>query len=605
MRDLERLAEQCVVRVASGSGFGSGFWVAPNLVLTCAHVASAGTVEVLSGGRVCPGRVVKAEPAGGLKSDELWPLPDLALIEVADPGEHPCVWLNDAEVDTGGRLQVLGLSEIWSSPPQPDSALGHCGGRAAAAWRFVGDAIEPGMSGGPVISLGTWAVCGVVKASRRPGTDMGGLVTPLSVIRSLESPAWREMWRSHDAYHGTRGQSRWPALRHKAVVAFRGHATSAVDVLDEAALLGVLSAIPLTEEPVGLYRAAMGRAARTDLEPMADLRDVALALAATITATGQLHPLLRFTADLSIGGGADAAVLRAWAEQAAWRRGEHEALNAHLGSPVRAAGTHLQPMIWVRIIPGGNDPSRYHLSILADGDDGQPTVVYCDDTAIHGREDLAETLAQPIMSALKMLRGNAVVAFLIPTELYDVDFENLSIGRSRLGRMAPVVLCDLERLASEETWHDWHERWKHLQSGTGVSQSLACGELTDPDQFDVMIRNRPQVATLVLSQPPTGRSWDLLDVALYAGMPAAVWPRHSCDTHDDDHDVPSYRECSGSEFVRRFQELSAQDEAIAAPRLVRHLRLGRTPGMSRIVLLWDDPTRIVPDADLVEPLPPE
>ena len=87
---LYDLLRQCTVRVSiSGkAGHGTGFFVAPGLILTCTHVIktvqqAATSIEVYFKGQLHPAQIMKT------LSD-----PDLALLQVSLTG-HPCVLLHE------------------------------------------------------------------------------------------------------------------------------------------------------------------------------------------------------------------------------------------------------------------------------------------------------------------------------------------------------------------------------------------------------------------------------------------------------------------------------------------------------------------------------
>jgi hypothetical protein len=93
---LLRLLGRCVVAVHAGENFrGTGFFVAPGEVLTCAHVVQARedlVVEWEAGS--FPATVVKALPdlEPGDRRAGFYPLPDVALLQLdARPADHPCV----------------------------------------------------------------------------------------------------------------------------------------------------------------------------------------------------------------------------------------------------------------------------------------------------------------------------------------------------------------------------------------------------------------------------------------------------------------------------------------------------------------------------------
>jgi len=187
---LEALFHACLVRIdGAGQEFGSGVWVAPGLVLTCAHVAHHGPVALTYGGRGLRGHVLDAAPGYHPRDGSLWPAPDLALVAVDDPpGDHPCAWLGDHQVNTSSQLFVCGNSKVWGPVPSVHAANGKYGGPVGGGWRFLGDEITRGMSGAPVLDVQQAAVVGLAKASRMENTALGGLIMPLAALRHRASP---------------------------------------------------------------------------------------------------------------------------------------------------------------------------------------------------------------------------------------------------------------------------------------------------------------------------------------------------------------------------------------------------------------------------------
>lgn len=217
-----------------GPGFlGSGFFIAPSWVLTCAHVAMQGEgreVNVLfradpydAGLTEVPGVVLTALPETRPAGAQGWPAPDLALIQLRRPVEHPCVYVTERSeaMLRGRKVRVVG----WA--PAPGGGLttlsGDCevkgtfGGWADADQqiRLAEDWLAPGMSGGPVVDVTRGEVVGVIK-SRLDG-HQGGTAIGIERLRSLTVPAgpvetetddtYQAVFHAHDRYHADRHSS--------------------------------------------------------------------------------------------------------------------------------------------------------------------------------------------------------------------------------------------------------------------------------------------------------------------------------------------------------------------------------------------------------------
>ncbi|WMD04102.1 trypsin-like peptidase domain-containing protein [Streptomyces sp. FXY-T5] len=215
--------------------WGSGFFIAPGRVLTCAHVladAPAGS-GVWQGKpnlrityRVRPehhdgspeatvaGRLLYSLPAHdpAVPLDRgSWPLPDLAVIAVDEEYEHPCVWLSDLSTPPGGASGQLGYRGFRIDGGSVRGRSGDCAVEGTdepygVRLGIEGGEIKPGLSGGPVVDLGRGAVVAVVKGRRNDGS--GGTSVQITALRELWSPGgdgqpYQELIRSHDRWHWT------------------------------------------------------------------------------------------------------------------------------------------------------------------------------------------------------------------------------------------------------------------------------------------------------------------------------------------------------------------------------------------------------------------
>jgi eukaryotic-like serine/threonine-protein kinase len=185
--DKSRLYDQlvrCTVRltVPGVRCQGTGFFVAPGRLLTCAHVVEAAwpdkAVEVHWAGRTIPGQIEREHyrPKPG---------PDLALLRI-EMVDHPCVLLHEAYT-LGDEMLAFGypigstigdpvtlVSEDWqrdreASPDQPHLKLKE-------------GQVQPGLSGAPLLNRRTGGVCGVVRLSRDRASDLGGRALPTSLV---------------------------------------------------------------------------------------------------------------------------------------------------------------------------------------------------------------------------------------------------------------------------------------------------------------------------------------------------------------------------------------------------------------------------------------
>lgn len=216
-----------------GEFLGSGFFIAPSWILTCAHVAMRGEGGVVNVWfkedrystelSEVPGKVVVAMPGARPQGLTGWPAPDLALIKLQRPVEHTCVYVTErseamlrsreihcvgwAPSQGGGLLKRSGVCVVKGAYGASDDA--------EQVVRLDGDWLEPGMSGGPVVDLARGEVVGVIKS--RLDNHQGGTAVGIERLRTLKVPSapveteaddtYQSVFHAHDRYHADRHNS--------------------------------------------------------------------------------------------------------------------------------------------------------------------------------------------------------------------------------------------------------------------------------------------------------------------------------------------------------------------------------------------------------------
>ncbi|MEU6127424.1 trypsin-like peptidase domain-containing protein [Streptomyces sp. NPDC047123] len=196
--------------------WGSGFFVAPGWVLTCAHVLRPYLARdrarpfAVRGTDLNDGIPVAARLAHWLIGDHersvVPPEEDLALVRLDDDTvEHECVWLADRAVRPFGDVVAYGYrpdDNDGSAGAKPWSADAEINVRDdGAGLRFKPDIAFPkGVSGGPLLDPRTGAVVGLIK-SRRRERDGGMAVATLALRRFGD--VYRTVTAAHDRWHGT------------------------------------------------------------------------------------------------------------------------------------------------------------------------------------------------------------------------------------------------------------------------------------------------------------------------------------------------------------------------------------------------------------------
>lgn len=190
---IDELLRCCTVKVTVPDQIvgGTGFLVAPGLILTCAHVIKMLGVDTSSQVRwqqqnkVGMARVV--QPSSNI---------DLALLEFSpsDQENVPCAYLDEA-FQPNDALYTYGYSDSF---PQGTSVTGLCEGTAvendSTLLVFKSAQVRPGLSGAPLLNLRTGKVCGILKFTRDRTNDLGGGAIPTSVILE-QFPHLKELQR--------------------------------------------------------------------------------------------------------------------------------------------------------------------------------------------------------------------------------------------------------------------------------------------------------------------------------------------------------------------------------------------------------------------------
>ena len=163
-----------ITKSGGSRGRGTGFLVAPYLILTCHHlVNNAQTVRVLhvSGKREIEATVKDNEPDS-----------DLALLELPEAliGQNTLIALGTA-YKSRDPFYTYGYPDYF---PEGAPVTGECEGDAqeegVTLIKFKQGQIRPGLSGSPVYNQRTQQICGVVKFTLDRSIHLGGGAIPLS-----------------------------------------------------------------------------------------------------------------------------------------------------------------------------------------------------------------------------------------------------------------------------------------------------------------------------------------------------------------------------------------------------------------------------------------
>ncbi|MFE8943083.1 trypsin-like peptidase domain-containing protein [Streptomyces sp. NPDC007856] len=201
--------------------WGSGFFIAPGWLLTCAHVVGKGGAEVCRGESAMSvtwlertfadgwtertgtgtARLLAPRPEAAQAVRDRWSFPDLALVQVTGADDVPCLWLADREAGPRTPVGLYGWS-VQTGELGIRHGDGELAGADARALLLTGSLPVGGLSGGPVLDLRHGSVIGVIKG-RRTEDGVAVPVTALSELLDLRDGGRtvREVLRAHDLHH--------------------------------------------------------------------------------------------------------------------------------------------------------------------------------------------------------------------------------------------------------------------------------------------------------------------------------------------------------------------------------------------------------------------
>lgn len=200
--ELERLLKRCTVKIAvpNQMGWGTGFLVAPGLLLTCAHVVRKLAFDL-------PASIQWQQLSLNAQVTQIAPQLDLALLQLTPSTELnlPCVYLDEA-IESGDSLYFFGYPD--EDFPNGAPVTANCEGMTGdlpPLIKFKQAQVRPGMSGSALLNKQTEKICGVVKFTRGRSSDLGGgaistkeILEAFPQIRELQSQFHQEDKRWND-----------------------------------------------------------------------------------------------------------------------------------------------------------------------------------------------------------------------------------------------------------------------------------------------------------------------------------------------------------------------------------------------------------------------
>jgi hypothetical protein len=226
---LDDILRRCTVRIdRKNAPAGSGFFVAPGRVVTCAHVIQphGSTSSVAAADLSIHDYDLKVHVVEAVF--RLWPDedPDLAILTVRAGTDHPSVLLDAERILTGDALRTYGYPIDDATGrllydlglPTTIEAEGELGG---THWiRLKQGQVQPGMSGSPILNDRTGGVAGILKRTRDASQALGGYAVPVASLLQrvpllteendrvhLADPFWLDVIQltQREAWWATRG----------------------------------------------------------------------------------------------------------------------------------------------------------------------------------------------------------------------------------------------------------------------------------------------------------------------------------------------------------------------------------------------------------------
>ncbi len=181
---LIELLRRCTVRLSVPGGHGTGFFVAPGTILSCAHVVKPAQEVKKPVTAYWNGQSYTASIEHYLAEThpELQMLyPDLTLLKVDNVSDQPCVYLHE-EAQLGDKFYSYGYIDDYKGGDSATFENEGWTGEGNLLLKLKAGQAQAGLSGAPVLNLHTGGVCGVMKRSRGTDSDLGGRAVPVSRV---------------------------------------------------------------------------------------------------------------------------------------------------------------------------------------------------------------------------------------------------------------------------------------------------------------------------------------------------------------------------------------------------------------------------------------
>lgn len=645
--ELVQLFRRCVVQVLIGGRLaGSGFFGAPGLVISCAHVVDDPDQElqIRATTRTWDARVVAAwrrppgdDPAGGGADPQMPDDVDLCVIRLEpEAGDgppmwrHPVVWLDDRPqpILDGTVVTVGSFAKFWDAPSSTGATL-RIGGWRGSLVTLDGPGITDGMSGSPVLDPATGAVCAVVKATHGSDTSVrGGLAVPVQALRAImDGRDHRRLRAAHDRYH--HGNHAWIRLADGCARQAR-QLDLATECDLRVALVGVSPDAP-QPEPLGgvaqreLYRRVVGRLPEPD-EEMVDDGDLIGRLQRLPDPPDGEPPYLVRYAEARCECESDEVVRE---RLTAWRARTSRRLCLDLARPNlpdnRAADgpgdldppQPQPPSVMVCVRPAGAGGRKYVCTVLS----------YVDSETIVAVVERTDPMSLPQLRAwLKALLPGAarradrcdeppLIEWIVPEELADEKLDEWPSRTGRrdtavMGKRYPVVVRSQERFDEPTANSQWRRHWaalEHVDLAVALHPVACTSQPTFGALNDMMLRSDEPISALLLPCSPRHQPAKVaFEAGLDADLPVMVWRHVGCTGGH----AATATDCRGHRLRTALLARPPAGRRAGRDELPERIRTFRVSaadpcaveyGCGDVVVLWDDPCRRIERLELAEP----
>jgi hypothetical protein len=293
-------------------------------------------------------------------------------------------------------------------------------------------------------------------------------------------------------------------------------------------------------------------------------------------------------------GGAVGSDLMDWNDTQADRLHLRRQLRDRRTGNLTPVETELRLHLMILVQHDGMDPTRFVLSHWCQHDPREWPPARGASQAV-SLDELEQTVDELVLAAEEAWvghQGSVALEFVLPRALLNLPVDRWSkehaSGDPRPLRLDyPIVVRSFERMTSPY-WHRvWRKRWQTLATDTFAAEVYyaTADDAAEPRRVDVALQD-PQLVAMVLHAAPTAmpQPGDELSAALRAGFPAVLWRRDTTGAEE-------LREAVTFMSRNGLRDLPAG--SLSARREALHGRSAEFDVVEDLVLLWDDPERVV------------